>query len=544
MRVLGISPAHDSSVASYCDGEIEFYCKEERYSRVKRDKSPFLSIQKIKENLKEPVDSICLAGITSGEYTTAIIDMSIKLFETKDVYDMTDSHHLCHASLAFYNSGFSEAAVIVADRNGTTFKKIANESETVFVASYPNNFIEIYKNYWVFHTGNDLSSKIYIEFENLKKEKPDCEIVYNSCFGITKVYETATVLIGQDILENGKTMGLSAYGKDNERFPSLFRGPFPIDNYFSHINGNSVFFDLIGKECKTVDENNYHLYADYAYQIQKQTQIQMCTLIDNTIKKTGLKNICISGGFGLNVVANGFYTKMFPNINFYFEPMSDDSGNSIGSAMFVYREKTKDNKISPIKTTFFHGMLSDLSGIDGVDCEYSDVVNLILNQKSVAIYNGLAEAGPRALGNRSILFDARNKDAKAIVNLIKKREWYRPFAAAVLEEDSSRYFTMTTKDSPYMTISFATMDDVRDVIPGVVHVDGSCRVQTVSPDNEHLYNILKIFKEKTGHGILLNTSFNLAGEPLVESPEEALSILKRSTLDAVWFPEISKVVLK
>jgi len=162
-------------------------------------------------------------------------------------------------------------------------------------------------------------------------------------------------------------------------------------------------------------------------------------------------------------------------------------------------------------------------------------VDLLCQNKSVAVFYGQAEAGERALGNRSILFNALNPDAREIVNTIKKREWYRPFAAMVLEEDAHLYFENACP-SRFMTVSFPVKSDI---IPGVTHVDGTCRVQTVA--SGHMYDILKEYKKVTGHGILLNTSFNLAGQPLVDTADEALKTLNESTLDYLWFYETKQL---
>ena len=179
-------------------------------------------------------------------------------------------------------------------------------------------------------------------------------------------------------------------------------------------------------------------------------------------------------------------------------------------------------------------MISEKSNID-------DIVKLLIDQKSVAIFDGAPEAGPRALGHRSILFDARNPNSKDIVNKIKKREWYRPFACIVLEEDADTYFDMgRIESSPFMTICFPVREKYVRIIPGITHVDNTCRIQTVR--NGYLYCLLKEFKKLTGHGILLNTSLNLAGQPLVEAPMDAVKILNNSSLDYLWFEETQQLL--
>jgi carbamoyltransferase len=149
---------------------------------------------------------------------------------------------------------------------------------------------------------------------------------------------------------------------------------------------------------------------------------------------------------------------------------------------------------------------------------------------------------PRALGNRSILFDPRNKDAKKIINKVKRREWYRPFAVSILESFFTSYFvTHKLKKAPFMTLSFQVKNNK---IPGVVHVDNSCRVQTVSKEDGYFFDLLKEFNLITKIPALLNTSFNLAGEPLIETPKQAINCFYKSGIDILWFPEIKKGLIK
>ena len=201
----------------------------------------------------------------------------------------------------------------------------------------------------------------------------------------------------------------------------------------------------------------------------------------------------------------------------------------------------KTNTKLNYKNTFFHGIKEDIPK-EYEHCTEDFIVDSLLDQKSVAVYHGLAEAGPRSLGNRSILFDCRNKDAKSIINKIKNREWYRPFAAIVLEEDSYIFDMIGVNKSEYMTMSFSVKEEYRDVVPGIVHVDGTCRIQTISSDHL-LYSLLSKLKKKTGYGILLNTSFNVAGEPLVETIQEARKVLSETDLNIVWFPETNQFIM-
>lgn len=168
-----------------------------------------------------------------------------------------------------------------------------------------------------------------------------------------------------------------------------------------------------------------------------------------------------------------------------------------------------------------------------------EALEIILKQEILAIFQGASEMGPRALGNRSLLFDPRNKDGKTIVNKVKKREWYRPFAGTVLLEHATEWFEMgTIKESPYMSFAIPVKENKKELIPSITHVDGTCRIQTVTEkQNKNFYNLIKSFYEKTQVPILFNTSFNLAGEPLVETKEDALSIMARSDLNYLYIPK-------
>lgn len=519
MRVIGISPAHDSSVAVICDGKLEKFYKEERFTRKKRDNKPINCIHKVFCDYKKgEVDAVVMASPTADAYADTELDLVAKFFDCQS-YNMNSAHHLAHASLAFNNSGFDKASVFVIDRNGSYLNKFEREAETIF--DYEHGAVEIF-------------------YRNTSHESKN-----KNTAGIVKVYETATKLINQPILENGKTMGLAAYGKDSDEDLFFKDGNVDQDLFFFDSYGidlictNKKYF---GKETTEVTKDNYQFYADYAYQVQKQTQERIAELIQFSIDETWdhNKNICITGGYGLNVVANSYFVNKFPDVNFYFEPLADDSGNSIGAALYIYKKLTDDPNSYPIDTTFFHGDKYSVSDIDGDDTSVEEIVSLLINNKSIGIFQGYSEAGPRSLGNRSILFDARNPEAKDIINRIKKREWYRPFACMVLEEDASEYFNMMgLKSSPFMTISFKCKKP--DSIPGVVHVDGSCRIQTVSEKDGVIFHLLKKFKEQTGISVLLNTSLNLAGDPLAETPEDALNVLKNSELDCMWFPESGKL---
>ena len=295
----------------------------------------------------------------------------------------------------------------------------------------------------------------------------------------------------------------------------------------------TCFFGEQENITRDVNIENYPYYAKRAKQVQTKTQIESLNLIKKYTEKTGIKNVCIVGGYGLNVIANNFYLKNLPDIDFYFEPCSDDTGVSLGGAMMKHYELT-GNCPSRMKDNFYHYYNHDETVQGGRKSSIDEICDLLIDQKSVAIFEGSPESGPRALGHRSILFDSSNIDAKNIVNKIKKREWYRPFAGIILQEDFEEYFhTEGLQKSEYMTICFDAKDNTKNILPGIIHIDNTCRIQTVS--DGFLYKLLKLFKSKTQCPALLNTSFNLAGKPLVQTKQNAVDTFNTSHLDCLFF---------
>lgn len=536
MKILGICTHHDSSVCVLVDGLIDYYSKEERLTRKKRDKYPTRSINKAIELYNGEFDYVIISSWNyTNEYIITLTEQLKKKLPKSKIINECSQHHLFHANMAFFNSQFEEALCFVADRVGAPIGNLI-ECESIYQASYPNVFVPIMKNYYNRNMGEHYDEDNYRNLQILQDKLPECDISAHNKMSITKVYESATTLIGEHPLENGKTMGLSSFGK-NWTHKDLFSNNIPIAGYFMHLNkpDNPV---LLKEHYNTmidgVPTENYELYADYAFQVQKQTMKVVKDTISKYVSKTGIKNVVISGGYGLNVLTNQYLIKNMPDINFYFEPVADDSGISIGAALFLHRSITGDDRKIKYKNLFYNNINHSVR-VEGEPCTEKDIAKLLSDGKIVAVYNEMAEVGPRALGNRSILYDARDKMAKDIVNVVKNREWYRPFAGSILKEYANDYFDMLNqKESPNMTIAF---DSKTDKIPGVIHVDNTCRVQTVDEDIPHFYKLLKEFNNITGVPVLLNTSFNVAGEALVETVEDAIQTFEKTDIDVLWFPE-------
>ena len=234
----------------------------------------------------------------------------------------------------------------------------------------------------------------------------------------------------------------------------------------------------------------------------------------------------------------------------YIEPISSDAGTAIGAAKILYYKETKSKQKFPQKNIYYGVKYSDKEILSKLKKEKTkrsnvrDVARLLSQNKIVALFQGRSEAGPRALGNRSILFNPKNKNGKDIVNKIKRREFYRPFAGTILHDYMDEYFEMEgLEESPFMMYAVNVRKEKVEEIPAITHVDNTCRVQTLKKEfNKHFYDIIKEFYDITNTPILLNTSFNLAGEPMVESITDALNTLHRSKIDYLYLPEYEILV--
>ena len=560
MNILSVHYGHDSSCCILKDSQIVAYHKEERISKIKRDVNPleslFSCIVDFYQKYESDIDKVVFTSTDSNPPTTTTLSKLIHHLTRKKEYTyLHNFHHCSHASLAYCNSEFDDCLVVVVDGRGSKVHEYKNfyECESVYYAS-ESSLVPLVKNIASFsYMGNVEENILPEDFEDIKKTLNCDQVNFHGPFGgITSIYNTAPLLYGQTPDDNGKAMGLSSYGEKIENFGNLFNPDgkvnsdlFEIFEYEIYKSNYGIFSIPIHKNYKDkitneVTPDNYKLYADYCYEIQTQTQEEVGNLIERTLNivKRPISNICIVGGYGMNIVANHYLLQRFPNLNFYFEPLSDDSGASIGAAHYANYKFTGEFIKSSIGLTFFNGRNYQLPTEGGKKTTVEEVAQMLFENKSVAVYKGLSESGQRALGHRSIFFNVLNPDAKDIVNHIKKREWYRPFAAVVLEEDAKEYFEMgKIESSPHMTIAFKVKDEYAKLFLGITHIDKTCRIQTVSKENEYLYDLLLEFKKISGYGILLNTSFNLAGSPLVETPDDAFCTLNKSTLDYLWFEE-------
>ncbi len=582
--ILGISAFyHDSAACLLKDGEIIAAAQEERFTRKKHDSDyPFHAIEFVLKysNLKfKDLDQIvffekpflkferlletyvAFAPRGFNQFIKAIpVWLKEKLFQKKmlmDLFKQHDSsfndekklffseHHLSHAASAFFPSPFEKAIVLTADGVG--------EWATTTVAIGEKNNLEIKK-----------------------------EIHFPHSLGL--LYSAFTYYTGFKVNSGEyKLMGLAPYGEPNyvetiknNLIDIKTDGSFKLNqDYFNYSTGltmtNSKFDKLFGEKPRNSSKDKItQFHMDIASSIQKVTEEVMLKLTKSLRDEYKIENLCLAGGVALNCVANGkiLENKIFNNI--WVQPAAGDAGGSLGAALaFWYLEKNNERSISAsddMKGSYLGPKYSDeeinkiLNEI-GAKFEILDeetilnkTVNDLANGKAIGWFQGRMEFGPRALGARSILGDPRSENMQKNLNLkVKFRESFRPFAPSVLREDLSEWFNINV-DSPYMLMvsdvnknKIIEMNDEqkklfgidklnirRSEIPAVTHVDYSARIQTVHEEtNPKYFKLLKKFKIKTNCPVLVNTSFNVRGEPIVNTPQDAYNCFMGTELDTL-----------
>jgi len=557
MYALGISCYyHDSSAAILKDGKVIAAVEEERFSRKKFDDD--FPKQAINWCLKE-------SGISSKNLdSVAFYDKPVLKFERlldnyiavapRGLYSFLDvipkwihkrlwvkgeiskhlkgfngeiifpEHHMSHAAHAFFTSPFDEAAILTVDGVG--------EWTTAS-----------------FGTAHDTTIKL------------TNDIRWPHSVGL--FYSAFTYFLGFKVNEGEyKLMGLSAYGKP-KYYDLIMENLVDVKNdgsihlnmkYFSFtydkVMTNQKFSDLFGIPPRKEDSKAEQIHYDIAASAQLVLEDILLKMVDHVHKKTGMVNLCFGGGVALNGVANYRILKDGPFENIHIPPTPGDGGSAVGCAQYLYycHDKNKrmmEDNVEKIKNNIFVGPshsnseIKSFLDINKIDYKFLDtdsllqiVAKLIVEGNVVGWYQGKMEWGPRALGNRSIIADPRNAKMKDILNeKIKHRESFRPFAPCILEEYASEYFDVDVS-SPYMLLVAPVKKPEK--IPAVTHVDGTARLQTVSKDiNLLFYNLITEFHKITGIPVLINTSMNVRGEPIVDTPEQAYNMIVKTDMDYI-----------
>ena len=453
-------------------------------------------------------------------YNVKEFDYIKKIFKISEKKIVQINHHLAHAASVYYTSGFKNSGILIVDGNGT-----------------------------------DLETNSFFEGKGNKIKLLD---KYNGR-GIGILYNVIT----KDCLNlgtggEGKTMGLAPFGRKNKSILDFSKVKYDgIVTDYSSILRRLPFSDIIsfsgGEKIKKLNINLpkrskqsnilNHKWRQIAFDVQNETEKCLIHLGKELKKRVKSQNICIAGGVALNSVAN---QKLFDNTKFkniFVYPACSDAGIPFGLCIWalynhpLFKIK-KRRRIFKLKNAYTGKIYEDKkikSILKKYNIQYNSlkinkIAEYISKGKIIGWFQNASEYGPRALGNRSILADSRNPHMQDIVNhKVKHRESFRPFAPAVLEEDYKKYFKIK-QPSPYMLLVAKVIKP--KLIPSVTHIDGTARVQTVNKkQNKIFYNLIKNFKKITGVGCILNTSFNDAGEPIVETPEDAILGMLNSKID-------------
>lgn len=591
--IAAITRGHNAGVCLLKDGQVIFALEEERLSRQKYDGGPFATMIKILD-YTDKLDYLVIAHTQplaeaaridfSGDdvYTglarkLGLIDRDKDNQNHPQVIDLSKVHHKLHAACAFYRSGFETAAAVIVDGAGTFIPmsidsqtEMTWELESIFECGYPSMFNTLYKH----QGGRGPWRGIKLDVPSPEGEdRGTFELVLDDTAGITKAYEAVTQYCGWNPIEAGKTMGLSPYGKSNSNIPPIYTDAggqkwrtadrnLVIPTYPNGAMINEYRYSELETPAE-VYENRQDVTLlqsrrDLAYAVQTQSQQEVLDLIKKAVDISGNKNVVLSGGYGLNCVANYFYLTELNKlgIKLYVEPISSDAGTCIGAALLVYHQTTNNLNIRSYADNLYLGPAHAYSkeeilqtaekynatSVD--DATNFEVVRLLREKNIVAVFQGRSESGPRALGNRSILFDPSVLDGKDYVNSVKHREYFRPFAGSILAEHAPTWFDLRAMpESPTMMYAVNCQPGVEEKIPSVIHIDGTCRIQTVTrKQNPLYYDLINDFYKESGIPMVFNTSFNLGGEPLVETLDDALRTLANSDIEYLYLPEYSILV--
>ena len=588
--IIGISAFyHDSAVALISDGEIISAVQEERFTRKKHDSSfpknaliyclnnsnltlndidyivyyekPLLTFERLLETYLGAAPRggrsfIAAMQVWLKEKLFLKTELKNKLIQVQNDVNKSRSksfnlptllfaeHHQSHAAAAFYPSPFKEAAVLCMDGVGE----------------------------WA-------TTSTWIGKGN--KIKPFWEISFPHSLGL--LYSAFTYYCGFKVNSGEyKLMGLAPYGQPkyvkeikDHLIDIKDDGTFKLDiSYFKYHRGfrmtSRKFNKLFGAKPRGSETELTQFHMDLAASIQLVTEEIVIKLARSLRKETGIKNLCLAGGVALNCVANGKLLKENIFDSIWIQPASGDAGSALGAALIGWHDYlNKQRELNPsdsMRGAYLGCKFSNKEIIDYLkkinatfeelndDALFEELANILDEGKVIGWFNGAMEFGPRALGGRSIIGDPRNKKMQSVMNLkIKYRESFRPFAPSVLEEDVSTQFEMNTK-SPYMLLvspikkelckkmtedqkklfGIDKLNIVRSSLPAITHVDYSARVQTVSETtNPRYYKLIKAFKKKTGCPTIVNTSFNVRGEPIVCSPQDAYRCFMRTEMDVL-----------
>ena len=554
--VLGINAYdHDVSACLLRDGEISFAIIKERITRKKHDTGFYQEVVDYCLNAEGiTLDDVDL--VVRNCYVLPVEELETRLVFQDDMKDnerrqaekhplylsksskvITLSHHLAHAYSAFAACPFEEGVIMVVDGVGNycvdvtepgqlteNVNPLARESESYY--RFTGSKLETLKKVWL----NPVRGLLSDEFYNMP--------------GLGALYSRVSSYVFADWNKCGEVMGLAPYGR-----PDAVKSLLEFKDGELSVPEWGVEFNkpwLVSREPNWEASSSMQNWKDLTWRIQDDTENVLLARANWLRETTGAKNLCMAGGVALNCVANGRIAREAGFENVWIQPASGDDGIAIGCAYYAHLAIQKKPRSSVINHAYFGKEYKDEDVRAATDkwlvrlatkrtlskniC--ADTAKVLSEGKVVGWFQGRSEFGPRALGNRSILADPRTPEMKDILNKrVKFRQAFRPFAPIVLAERENEIFE-GGHDSPYMLLAKPVRPEWRDKIPSIVHVDGTARVQTVRREtNETLYGLLKEFDAITGVPVLINTSFNVKGEPIVETPDDAMRCFLTTGMD-------------
>ena len=551
--ILGISASHNGSACLLKGDEIVVAVQEERLSRIKR--------HRIYGGVASRAVAYCLnyAGIeprqldlvvlcVQGRMQDEVHDVRRELFlnvRAHGIPTLTIPHHYGHALSAFATSGFAESAVLIVDGAGSPVTDFTADELNILEGAAPDSWETIS----LYHA----SGTTVMPLEKHVVERGAWLVMrdgempsFGSLGGMFSA--TAQQIFGEPA-EAGKVMGLAPYGK----------AAFAAHDFFEIVNRHFHFKETVPQQFRQPQRwpNYQSEYEALAASVQSALEEALLYLVRHLRELCSSENLCYAGGVALNSVANERIIRESGFKNVYIMAAAEDSGTSIGAAYYGLWQLTKQNTQRPIlhdapgRTYSLADVAAVIDKTENIrvarsENVVSDAAELLCEGKIIGWFDGGSELGPRALGQRSILCDPRRSDGKDTLNQrVKMRESFRPFAPAVLLEEAANWFEYDGApiESPFMLRVVDVKRGKREQVPAIVHVDGTGRVQTVTPGkNGRFYELVKKFYEKTGVPIVLNTSFNRMGQPIVETPADAIECLLSTGLDCCVFAD--RIVFK
>lgn len=532
--ILGISVSHNGAACLMRDGEIAVAVQEERLTRHKRDPidldrssvaiSYCLDTVGISPNELDMV-VVCSQGEVIPETMHSLLDDQLALSRHGIPVEII-GHHLGHLLSALALSGYDSCAGLVVDGMGSPFRSLTKDERTVCCGDLARDWecISLY----------DVANGLVRPIEKMGSldgrwigDVRDRMRSYGSLGGM---YACVAEQVFGDITKAGHVMGLAALG-----VPAI-----PVRDFFEIRDGQFVYHDKVSERFGNQERWPYHdrLYENLAASVQAALESAILYLAERLWHRTRRKRLCYSGGVALNALVNEALYRKTRFTNIFIPAAAEDSGPAIGAAYWGYRQLSGRRTRLAVSTDGFgrhysHAEIeSAIHSVPGLSPQWAreDLLRRCATRLSRGEVCGWfqkgAELGPRALGNRSILADPRYADIKDRLNRkVKFREQFRPFAPAVLGEDASEWFETARPDdrSDFMLRTWRVRPEKRGLVPGIVHADGTSRAQTVcSSAAPEFHGLISAFKALTGVPMLINTSFNINGEPIVETPEDAL----------------------